>query len=172
MVEIIGEGSSQDRDSIALSTKLGTWIPNVKHPEEQTPEITQAKIDVHKKFVDRVEAQLRSISSAYNCVGMVFAARRVHIDVKHVRMILREDGYQKIDESHIMDDDIVVYTLKGQVIHIGRIMGTVKDENGHLQWRILSKWGKDGEYFHNIKDIPEFLQFDAWEIWSEKRRKP
>ena len=46
------------------------------------------------------------------------------------------------------------------------------DEDGEIERIILSKWGEDGEYFHKIKDLPEALQFDDWEIWTERRDDP
>ena len=169
---IFNQGSPEDSNSIQLSTRSGKWIHNEKR-EELSPEVMKAKVDAHKNFVQRANAQLRSISGVYNCVGMVFAARRVHIDDQYVRMILREDGYRKIEKADAEDDDIVVYTLSNKVIHIGRIFGnTPPDKVGEMDHRVLSKWGEDGEYFHRITDLPEALQFDNWEVWTERKGCP
>ena len=172
MIHIFNQGNPSDSKSIELSTKSGVWIPNEKR-QELLPEVMQAKIDVHENFAKRVGAQIRSISGVYNCVGMVFATRRVHIDDQQVRMILEEDGYREIEEAEAKGDDIVVYTLSSEVIHVGRIFGNAPpDEYGEIERIVLSKWGEDGEYFHKIKDLPEALQFDDWEIWTERRDDP
>ncbi len=60
-----------------------------------------------------------------------------------------------------------------EVIHIGRIFGNAPPaEDGEIERIVLSKWGEDGEYFHKIKDLPEALQFDDWEVWTERRDDP
>ena len=169
---IIGEGSERDRNSIGLSTKRGNYIHNTQFQSEQVPEMIQAKMEMHESFVQQTQTQLRSIDSSYNCVGLIFASRRTRIEPNLVRWILQEDGYKPIDEQHTMVDDLVIYTLnKDEVVHIGRLIDKVLDEaTNEYQWRILSKWGKDGEYLHKIKDVPQYLSYDGLEFWSEKER--
>ena len=141
---------------LALETKNGKRIPNAKR-DQKTPE----RMAAAKKYVldNHESAQLRSLSSEYNCVGMVFAARRTVIDDDHVEMILREDGYRQINnKSELQIGDVVVYRNDGMISHVGTI-ARVSPNVREAQWEItvLSQWGADGEYFHLIDDVnPRF----------------
>ena len=176
---IIGGGLEQDPNKIKLTTKKGNYIPNVQLPSQQVPEMIKAKMEMHESFAKQTQAQLRSIDSAYNCVGLVFASRRTHIEPELVWWILQEDGYKKIKKQDTAVDDLVIYytlnrevaLLNKEVTHIGRLIDKVWDESAkELKWRVLSKWGKDGEYLHKIKDVPLHLPYDGLEFWSEKER--
>ena len=167
---ILKPGSCDDNQSIKLSTKTGKFIPNEKR-DELTAEVARAKMNAHRDFAQRIGAVFRSISGVYNCVGMVFAARRVCIDPEYVPMILEEDNYRKLDKSdEIARDDVVVYYKWHEgVIHVGRIAGKEVKGDGNIEWQVLSKWGEDGEYFHPITEVPLLLKFDRWEIWTDRK---
>src|SRR5258708_165017 len=55
-------------------------------------------------------SEIRSASAhLYNCVGMVFASRRVSIAIDEVENILRHDGYRQIPREIVMTGDVVLY---------------------------------------------------------------
>ncbi|NJL95935.1 MAG: hypothetical protein HC915_20485 [Anaerolineae bacterium] len=96
-------------------------------------------------------AQFRSIRDTYNCTGMVFASRRTWIDESYVERILRDDGYRLV--AHLGDvskHDVVVYRDQaGQVAQVGMVINKHADlAQGTVEFTILSKWGRPGEYRH------------------------
>ena len=153
---------------LALETKSGKRIPNAKRDQKVPERMAAAKqlvLDNHKS------AELRSLSSEYNCVGMVFAARRTVIEDDQVEMILREDGYRKFnDQSELTIGDVVVYRNdRGTISHVGmvaRVFANVRS----AEWEItvLSQWGADGEYFHRIDDVNPRLGRPT-EFWTDRR---
>lgn len=152
---------------LALETKNGKRIPNAKRDQKAPARMAAAKkyvLDNHKS------AQLRSLSSEYNCVGMVFAARRTVIEDDEVEMILLEDGYRQINnESELQIGDVVVYRNDhGTISHVGTI-ACVSSNVREAQWEItvLSQWGADGEYFHLIDDVNPLLGRPR-EFWTDR----
>ena len=102
------------------------------------------------------KAIVRSVSPyPYNCVGMIFAARRAWIEIDHVYKILNEDGYRSIPFEAIIEGDIVLYEYNGSPAHVGVIM--IIDRSFGPNIRVLSKWGKDAEFIHFIENVPEQL---------------
>jgi cell wall-associated NlpC family hydrolase len=74
-----------------------------------------------------------------------------------------------VQESEI--GDVVVYRDgSGEVCHVGivarknlLIPGSQEDPLA-----VLSKWGADGEYLHNMTDVPELLGRPA-EFWTDRK---
>lgn len=163
---IIGEGGEADRHSLKLSTCLGSHIPNVRSPERH-PESLRAAISLWG--ARHPNAELRSISATYNCMGMVFGTRRTCIDVDSLDLVLREDSYQRLDSLNSAKvGDIVVYqNTRGVRTHVGFII-RISAELGGRRVYILSKWGHDGEYVHEYADVPEIYGRVA-EIWTDRR---
>lgn len=114
--------------------------------------------------------KLRSLSSEYNCVGMVFAARRTWIEPEHVEWILQEDGYRQVAREADLDvGDVVVYRDgDSQVCHVG-IIFSIAMNVGSADWQItvLSQWGADGEYLHDIYDVHPSLG-EPSEFWTDR----
>ena len=113
---------------------------------------------------------VRSLCAEYNCVGMVFAARRTVIQPEYVQMILEEDGYCRLsDVSDLMVGDVVVYKTNGnEVGHVG-IVAHIKSEvyPPTRDVIVLSQWGLHGEYFHDMDDIdPEYG--NRKEFWTDR----
>ena len=112
----------------------------------------------------------RALSSEYNCVGMVFASRRTWVEDYHVEFILREDGYRVVSQLHdVMEGDIVVYRDdEGRVSHVGLVISAVPEvASGRLAITVLSQWGADGEYLHDIGDVHPNLGKPS-EFWTER----
>lgn len=169
MVEIIGAGSGKDSASIALATKKGTWIRN-----QRRAEIAPAALAASKELFGRrfPKAKLRSLTATYNCVGLVFACRRTCIEPEELSLILNEDAYHKVsDMRDVMPGDIVLYRDRsGEIVHVGIILNKSADLNrGDFTFEVLSKWGANGEYQHDLRDVPELLG-EAREFLSERKQ--
>ena len=98
----------------------------------------------------------RSMSSLYNCMGMVFASRRTCIEPEHLPMILNDDEYRRVaNKGDLQRGDIVVYRDDdGEVSHVG-IVADVTTDPAKATWDVLvlSQWGRHGEYFHLDEDV-------------------
>lgn len=114
--------------------------------------------------------QVRSLSSAYNCMGMVFANRRTWIDPDNFRMIMEDDGYRRVpDESELRIGDVVVYRGEnGDVSHVG-IVTEIRTNVAQASREVfvLSQWGAYGEYFHRVDDVSPWLG-KPQEYWTER----
>ena len=74
-------------------------------------------------------------------------------------LILRDDGYQSIDERDVVPGDVVVYgKRRGEAQHVAMVIAVEKKVDLlHPRWiiKVLSQWGADGEYIHELTDVPE-----------------
>lgn len=171
MPEIIGLGGDRDRSSIDLQTAKRRRIPNVQL-SQRTPEEMMAARQIATGGSTRRE--MRSLSATYNCVGMVFGNRRTAIEPEHVPMILRDDGYVEVDrEENVTIGDVIVYEdeATGEVLHVGWVVANhLAIEGGSVRKiRILSQFGRDGEYFHDHTDVPS-MYGRKFRFYSESRR--
>lgn len=149
---IIGEGGPTDKDSIHIETSKRRRIKNVRM--QQRPE--EAMIAA-RKIHERPRRFVRSLVSTYNCVGMVFANRRTFIDTSEIPAILEDDEYYPVeDEAKVAVGDIVIYSKSDSsgITHIG-IVVVNQMEIGRRDLRVLSQFGRDGEYIHDLLDVPE-----------------
>lgn len=161
---IVLPGESRDRRSIHLSTKTGQHIPNVRRLE-RSPDSLRAATALWKE--ERPDAMLRTISNTYNCVGMIFASRRTHVDVEHLPQIYREDQYRTVRLPEL--GDVAVYRDEaGAIQHVGVVMGVEVDfATGQRTVTILSKWGGDGEYVHPPDHVPGALG-RVMDYWTDR----
>ena len=167
MVLIIGRGSEQDRQSFPVYTRRVRRIPNERR-QEQNPQRLRAAFEMFSK---RLSVRLRSATGVYSCVGLVFASRRTWIDIDHVDWILTEDEYVRIeDQTKIVPGDLILYrNSRGEPTHIGVLIRRKEDiEAAGFKMTILSQWGSDGEYTHDINDVPELLGYPS-EFYSERK---
>lgn len=156
-----------NRINLPLATRRGSQIPNEVRNELSEAILNAAKADVSNQHPD---ARLRSLRSSYNCLGMVFACRRVWVNPEHLGMILREDGYRRVmHESELQQGDVVVYRdSSGEVSHVGlvaEVNPNIRDAN--FQVTVLSQWGATGEYFHRVDDVTPILGHFS-EYWTER----
>jgi hypothetical protein len=115
-------------------------------------------------------AELRSSTATYNCVGLVLAARRTAVMPDELIRVLTEDDYQPLNDGEApQQGDVVVYEREGQVEHTGIVWRvTVSAENGTREIVILSKWGQDGEYIHEVGDVPSVLGRPT-QYWTDRK---
>jgi len=115
-------------------------------------------------------ARVRSLSSVYNCMGMVFASRRTWIDPEHLYMILEDDDYRRVlHEGELVRGDLVIYRdEEGHVTHVG-LVAEVRTNLREARWEVivLSQWGEVGEYFHHIDDVEPNLGKPT-EYWTDR----
>ena len=165
MTLIIGEGGPNDNTSIAVATSKNRRIPN-RQIQERAPQSRFAARQLHAKGSRKV----RSLRSGYNCVGMVFANRRTFIEPEHIPMILEDDKYSEVDPPSVMPGDVVVYKSPAtdDIIHVGLVMSN----EGVFETRtirVLSQFGRDGEYLHDANDVPEMYGQPTVTFYSERR---
>ncbi len=171
-MHIIEPGSEKDKCSIKLETMKRRWIPNEQRKRRSPESMLAAK---EMLLQSHPEWELRSLSSAYNCMGMVFASRRTWVEPDHFEMIVEDDGYvQRAQIAEAKPGDIAVYRSKKEanVIHVGVVI-FIKPQlgSGDTDLIVLSQFGADGEYLHKAGDLPEgFLISGSQpkiEVWTE-----
>jgi hypothetical protein len=107
-------------------------------------------------------------------MGLVFAARRAHIEVEELPRILWADGYRRLASwEQVMPGDLAIYCRDQEYQHVGVVIQT--NPLFPLGDQILSKWGMDGEYIHQVADVPEIFGA-CQEFWTmrdvrHKRRR-
>lgn len=161
--------SPEESNKLLLQTRKKWDIPNELRPERPR-EALQAAIELAKEICP--EAILRSITNAYNCMGLVVAARRVWVDPEHVVKILTDDGCTRLAGPETADrGDVVVYhNDRAEPVHVAIVLwknlfvpGDPKD-----LLTVLSKWGGDGEYIHEASKVPGYLGRPG-EYWTDRR---
>jgi hypothetical protein len=98
----------------------------------------------------------RNATNLYNCHGLTFASRRTCIlEEKAVDLILSDDGYHPITAQDVLPGDIVLYYEKDnhELAHSGIVVGA-ESLGGTRVISVLSKWGRYGEYLHDLKSHP------------------
>ncbi len=165
---LLDPGSEQDERSIPLGTRKGTFIRNLRR-DEWSPDELQAAIDNCQGT--NPNARLRSATSRYNCVGMVFASRRTWVEPDYIEQILEEDEYKLLPGmfSKAEVGDVVIYREADEIRHVGIIIE--KRENpakAMVSIKILSKWGPWAEYIHDPEDVlPSFGK--PVEVWTDRK---
>jgi hypothetical protein len=155
------------RNELMLHTRKGRQIPNEILPEK-ADFILRESIQMMAERFPRIS--LRSVSNCYNCVGMVFASRRTSVHPQHIRQVLSDDGFRKLDaESQADRGDVVLYFSDDmdEPAHVGIVIAkdvTAKDDFLY----VLSKWGFGGEYVHLSKDVPTVYGMPT-EYWTDRR---
>lgn len=165
---IVGAGSESDHRAIRLDTKRGNRIPNEQRME-RAPESLRAARDLWTRGIPGI--RVRSLGATYNCVGMVFGARRTWIEPEFLQMILDDDGYYSLaDEVSVMPGDLVVYGVDDRTVrHVGMVIRKSRNiADASWEIEVLSQWGGDGEFIHSIGDVPE--QYGAPLVFYSERK--
>lgn len=163
---IIGEGGPTDKKSIHIETSKKRRIENVQYPQRAEEAMFEAR-----KIHDNARRTFRSSRSTYNCVGMVFANRRTSIDPSQIPLILADDEYYEVeDQAKVAVGDIVIYIRDGstEIQHIGVVVLNQLKIGGGRDLKVLSQFGRDGEYIHDLLDVPE-LYGSVVRFYSERR---
>jgi hypothetical protein len=154
---------------LALETRARRPIPN-----EVRLERPRIALDASANLFAGLfpQAWLRSLTAVYNCIGMVVANRRAWVDPSELIRILQEDGCRRLNapEEAEFGDVVVYHDDGGQVCHAGIVVekrilvpGDAKD-----LLVVLSKWGADGEYVHDMSALPSLLG-KAAQFWTDRR---
>lgn len=152
---LINPGITNNPDRLQLATRQGTPIPNTRKLPRNPLSMQAAEKIWHEAYPG---IETRSLSSSYNCGGMVFAFRRTTIEPEEYEWILSEDGYRRVaDMSKLCAGDIIVYKSKpnGEIKHIGLIVEIIPHPaTATFEVKVLSQWGLDGEYMHREDNVP------------------
>jgi hypothetical protein len=156
-------------DSLLLQTRAKWSIPNDLRKERPVVAL-RAAVDLMRELFP--EARLRSITSTYNCVGLVVASRRTWVDPEHVVKILADDGYRQLQRPEEAEaGDVVVYhDPDGEPCHVVIVVAknlTIPGQSRDLL-TVLSKWAADGEYVHDLTNLPLLLGQPAQD-WTDRR---
>ena len=165
---LIHPGGVNDKRALKLETKQGNHIPN-EIQSEQLPEVIKDRIKKHSSA--HSSAKLRSASSTYNCMGMIFASRRSWIETDHLNLIFTDDDYTKLSSFIYAElGDIVVYYNDENAVHVAIIIEITLDASiGQRNFRVLSQWGLACEWLHDIDDVPQELGIPK-EVWTDRRK--
>jgi hypothetical protein len=156
-------------DSLLLQTRAKWPIPNEIRKERPSAAL-KAAVELMRELFP--EAQLRSITSTYNCVGLAIATRRVWVDPEYLVKILKDDGYTQLQRSEDTEyGDVVVYhDSDDEACHVGIVVRKnllITGEDRELL-TVVSKWGADGEYVHEATKLPFLLGRPA-QYWTDRR---
>ena len=86
---------------------------------------------------------------------------------------MREDGFRRVGEQKdIVPGDVVVYRdSERRITHLAIVLEKQSDIAGAAcSFRVLSKWGADGEYMHEVRDVPDLLGIPT-EFLTERRQQ-
>ena len=177
MIEIINPGGESSKFRIGLFTASNQPIKNERRPKERSLEQLREAARWHKAAHNSLK--VRSLSWDYNCMGLAFASRRTGIDIDDsLKQILDEDGYRRIPLKEVQPGDLAIYMDKSKrPSHVGVILEHEArivhppPQRETENWRtvVVSKWGWDGEYIHDLLDVPENWKGAEPQFWSEKR---
>lgn len=166
---IIGQGTERDPSALRLYTALNRYVPNERPDAERAPESLREARRVVRQISPT--ARCRSLTSKYNCMGLVFATRRTIVPIDHISMFLEDDGYSQVTRDGVIEGDIVIYVRDGLAQHVGLVHQlqdvSPQHDRSIVQIWVLSQWGDDGEYFHKIDEVP-YLYGTPSQFWSER----
>lgn len=105
-------------------------------------------------------------------MGLVFASRRTWIDPEYLYQILADDEYRQLaGVVEAQPGDVVVYRdTDGLPSHVGIVWERNLIIPGQQAdpLKVLSQWGADGEYLHDLSDVPDLLGVPV-EFWTDRR---
>jgi cell wall-associated NlpC family hydrolase len=161
---LIGVGGKNDEQSLALQTRGKRDIPNAVARKRSPEEMRAAR---SMWLYERPQIEVRSLDSTYNCMGMVFGARRTSIDIGSLSMILTDDGYRRVAMNQAKVGDVVVSVRGDSPTHVG-ILAKIDRSFEHPTYTVLSQWGHDGEYVHRHDHVP--IQYGSLsEVWTDRQ---
>ena len=117
----------------------------------------------------RPSAELRvPPTTQYNCMGLVFSTRRTWIGTEDWPKIQADDGYRPLRPGETkMIGDLVVYLFRGAPAHVGILVERLIVHETEVSWRVLSKWGDEGEYIHPLDHLPTWCG-DSPTYWTDR----
>lgn len=167
MPVIVDRGGPSDNAALKLETRKRRWIHNEQVPERSPDEMRDA---VAFALAGRRDVVLRTAASHYNCMGLIFGARRTSIDIDRWDLVRSDDGYRQLHPGEApVIGDLVLYRRDGVPRHVGIVVEVRLSLNGVPAIMVLSQWGFDGEYRHPIAQVPA-LYGAPTEIWTDRKR--
>ncbi len=158
---------------LRMDTRAGRPIRNFQRLE-QAPARLRAAAEIH--IAAHPRRALRSATGVYNCIGLAFGSRRAWIDISddleiEVRKILYDDQYRQLpSDAGLEAGDIVLYRRDdGSLTHAAVVIAIPIAL--HDQVRVISQWGADGEYVHDVADVTSILGRPS-EYWTDRRPLP
>ncbi len=157
---------------LRMDTRAGRPIRNVQRLE-QAPAHLRAAAEIFTAAHPRLA--LRSATGVYNCIGLAFGSRRAWIDISddletEVRKVLHDDQYRQLpSDAGLEPGDIVLYRRDGSLTHAAVVIAIPIAL--HDQVRVISQWGADGEYVHDVADVTSILGRPS-EYWTDRRLLP
>lgn len=147
------------------NTEIETW-----YRLEANPARRKAMVEVIGASCP--SGQPRSITQTYNCIGMVFASRRVWIDSNYFYTILSDDGYRPLGGlDDVQVGDLIVYkNPNGEFTHVAIFIKKepiIVGGNKTRVW-VLGQFGFDGEWIHPHDEVPKYCGKPV-EYWTERR---
>jgi hypothetical protein len=165
---LVDAGGITDNNAIRIGTRKTQHVKN-EIRAEYPPDQLRNDLDMIRR--DFPQAEIRSVTATYNCVGMVFACRRTCIEPEEIETFLRDDEYMQLstlNEAQI--GDIVIYRDTHNIRqHIGIVCTRIENLiSATVQFKILSKWGPWAELIHDPQDI-----YRPWgtlaEVWTDRK---
>jgi hypothetical protein len=121
-----------------------------RHRREATEALIRQQLGLDFTQVTR----RREATATYNCHGLTFASRRTGIyEVTAIQLILSDDGYQAVEEQHVLPGDVVLYFEPEGLAHSGIVVALERLGNAIIP-KVMSKWGIAGEYIHSVRTCP------------------
>ncbi len=165
---IINRGHESDPQCLKLYTRKNRFIENEQPPGGGFPaKRMRAATEMWQQRHPKI--RLRAATSAYNCMGLVFANRRTCIDPDQWEVIRDDDGYRQLDpKEEPLPGDVVLYLDNHGLSHVG-VITKVEPILKSADWciEVISQWGSDGEFIHEMSDVPAMLGIPK-EIWTER----
>jgi hypothetical protein len=139
-----------------LFTKKRNFIENEQKKEFHPTLRAAVRAQIAEIYVN---ARIRSVSATYNCIGMIFGARRTWIDPDQLSLIFRDDGYFVVRRRcDVMPGDLVVYRKDpvGDIEHIAMVIRVhvIVQKRGEREIECLSQWGEGTECIHKEEQVP------------------
>jgi hypothetical protein len=155
--------------SIPLATRRGRSIENYVG-EPTSPMLGAIRDGVIQDLMPRSAKEISGFDSSYNCMGLVFGARRVEIPPSSFGLIVEDDDYLEVNDPTVRVGDIVAYFSESNSVpeHVGIVVELPKlgatEAHGVV---VLSKLGFHGEYLHPVLAVPQHFGFPRY--WRVNR---
>ena len=145
-----GRNPAVTTERVKATTDRGTRI-NVQEPiaSREPDELNRAEEkSLRNAHLDEQVIRRGPADDHSNCHGWVFTGGRFLLGGDFVNLILKENGYQEVYESH--PGDLVVYRHEAQVLHTAVVRYVAEGQPVLVE----SKWGNLGVFLHPADKCP------------------
>lgn len=159
-------GAVPEGAEATIVARDGTRIPCIRL-RPRAPESMAGAL----QMFSRNERRCRSLDSTYNCMGLVFASRRAAIEPEHFDLVVKADSYRRLEAGELaMPGDVLAYRAPaGAIEHVAIMLEPSPAAAGGF--KVMSQWGKDGEWLHDADDLPSGLQGLNIEVWTDRPKR-